>query len=87
MEKKDSAGGIIECIIEGMPAGIGEPVFQKLDALLAHAMLSIGSVKGFEIGSGFSASRSKGSLNNDAFSWMKARSLKKQTMPAESWAA
>lgn len=77
MEKKDSAGGIIECIIEGMPAGIGEPVFQKLDALLAHAMLSIGSVKGFEIGSGFSASRSKGSLNNDAFCMDEGKIVKK----------
>ncbi len=77
MEKKDSAGGIIECIIEGMPAGIGEPVFQKLDALLAHAMLSIGSVKGFEIGSGFSASRSKGSLNNDAFFMDEGKIVKK----------
>lgn len=67
MEQKDSMGGIIECVVSGMPAGIGEPVFDKLDAGLAKAMLSIGSVKGFELGSGFAVSASKGSENNDAF--------------------
>lgn len=67
MENQDSAGGIIECQIAGLPAGIGEPVFDKLDALLAHAVLSIGAVKGFEIGDGFEAARSNGSTNNDAF--------------------
>jgi len=61
----DSAGGIIECIIEGCPAGLGEPVFDKLDAELAKAMLSIGAVKGFEIGDGFAAADSLGSQNND----------------------
>ncbi len=67
MEHKDSMGGIIECIISGMPTGIGEPVFDKLDALLAKAMLSIGSVKGFELGAGFAVAESRGSENNDAF--------------------
>lgn len=67
MKKQDSAGGIIECIISGLPAGIGEPVFDKLDAVLAHAIFSIGSVKGFEIGDGFQAAALKGSENNDAF--------------------
>jgi len=67
MENKDSMGGIIECVVSGMPAGIGEPVFDKLDASLAKAMLSIGAVKGFELGSGFAAAESKGSENNDAF--------------------
>ena len=67
MEQKDSMGGIIECIISGMPAGIGEPVFDKLDASLAKAMLSIGAVKGFELGAGFAVAESKGSENNDAF--------------------
>ena len=67
MEHKDSMGGIIECIVSGMPAGIGEPVFDKLDASLAKAMLSIGAVKGFELGSGFAVAMSKGSENNDAF--------------------
>ncbi len=67
MENKDSMGGIIECVVSGMPAGIGEPVFDKLDAALAKAMLSIGAVKGFELGAGFSVAESKGSENNDAF--------------------
>ena len=67
MEEKDSMGGIIECVVSGMPAGIGEPVFDKLDASLAKAMLSIGSVKGFELGAGFTVAEAKGSENNDAF--------------------
>jgi len=67
MESKDSMGGIIECVVSGMPAGIGEPVFDKLDANLAKAMLSIGAVKGFELGAGFAVAESKGSENNDAF--------------------
>ena len=53
--------------ITGMPAGIGDPVFEKLDANLAKAMLSIGSIKGFEIGDGFAAATSNGSTNNDYF--------------------
>lgn len=64
---KDSVGGIIECIIKNVPAGIGDPVFDKLDANLAKAMFSIGSVKGFEIGDGFEAAKAFGSQNNDAF--------------------
>lgn len=67
MRNKDSSGGTVECVITGMPAGAGEPVFDKLDASLAKAVMSIGAVKGVEIGSGFGASRSKGSENNDAF--------------------
>ena len=67
MEEKNSMGGIIECIVSGMPAGVGEPVFDKLDANLSKAMLSIGSVKGFELGAGFAVAESKGSENNDAF--------------------
>ena len=66
-EKGDSAGGICECIISGVPAGIGEPVFDKLDANLAAAIFSIGAVKGFEIGDGFAAAKLCGSENNDAF--------------------
>jgi chorismate synthase len=62
----DSAGGIVECRVENMPAALGEPVFDKLDALLAHAMLSLGAVKGIEFGSGFSAAKSTGYANNDA---------------------
>lgn len=67
MKHTDSAGGIIEGIITGVPAGIGEPVFEKLDANLAKAIFSIGAVKGFEIGDGFLAAAAKGSQNNDAF--------------------
>ena len=67
MEKGDSAGGVIECVIRGVPAGLGDPVFDKLDALLAHAIMSIGSVKGFEIGDGFASSLSSGQKNNDVF--------------------
>lgn len=64
-EKGDSAGGIIECMVNGLPAGVGEPVFEKLDAALAKAIFSIGAVKGLEFGSGFKSSKLTGSLNND----------------------
>lgn len=67
MQQKDSAGGIIECIAKGVPAGIGEPVFDKLDALIARAVMSIGAVKSVEIGDGISVSTSTGSQNNDPF--------------------
>ena len=62
----DSAGGIVECVVKNTPAGLGEPIFDKLDAELAKAMLSIGAIKGVEFGSGFSAADSMGSTNNDA---------------------
>ncbi len=61
----NSAGGIIECVVKGIPAGLGEPVFDKADALLAHAMLSIGAVKGIEFGAGFNAAELTGKENND----------------------
>ncbi len=67
MARKDSAGGIIECRITGVPAGIGEPVFDKLDARLAAAVMSIGAIKAVEIGDGISVSASTGSKNNDSF--------------------
>lgn len=67
MEEKDSSGGVVECIVKGMPAGVGEPVFEKLDAKLGQAMFSVGAVKGVEIGDGFAAATAKGSENNDAF--------------------
>lgn len=67
MKETDSSGGVVECIIRGVPAGIGEPAFEKLDAALAKAILSIGAVKGFEIGEGMSAASLKGSQNNDAY--------------------
>jgi chorismate synthase len=62
----DSAGGVVSCRAEGLPAGLGEPVFGKLDARLAAALLSIGACKGIEFGAGFEAARMKGSENNDA---------------------
>jgi chorismate synthase len=63
----DSLGGIITCVCRNVPAGLGEPVFDKAEALLAQAMLSIPAAKGFEIGSGFDGSRMRGSAHNDAF--------------------
>jgi chorismate synthase len=63
----DSVGGVIECVIRGLDAGLGDPVFDKLEADLAKAMLSLPASKGFEIGSGFAATRMKGSEHNDPF--------------------
>jgi chorismate synthase len=63
----DSVGGVIECVARGIPAGLGEPVFDKLEADLAKAMLSIPAAKGFEIGSGFASTRMRGSEHNDPF--------------------
>ena len=62
----DSAGGIITCRTTGLPVGLGEPVFDKLDAVLAGAILSIGAIKGIEFGSGFETARMKGSESNDS---------------------
>jgi chorismate synthase len=65
--KGDSVGGVIECRVRGVPAGLGEPVFDRLEADLAKAMLSLPATKGFEIGSGFAGVQLKGSQHNDAF--------------------
>ena len=67
MKSYDSAGGVIECKIENCPAGIGEPVFDKLDASLSKAIMSIGAVKAVEIGDGIQVAGRRGSENNDAF--------------------
>ncbi len=64
----DSLGGIVEIMAKGVPAGLGDPVFDKLDGAIAGALMSIGAVKGVEIGSGFQAAESTGSENNDAIS-------------------
>jgi chorismate synthase len=61
----DSLGGIVEVRVQGCPAGLGEPVFEKLDAVLAQALMSVGAIKGVEIGSGFAAARLTGSEHND----------------------
>ncbi len=66
-EDKDSLGGIVSCVCRNVPAGLGEPVFYKLEAMLAQAILSIPASKGFEIGSGFAGTRMKGSAHNDPF--------------------
>lgn len=79
MSDKNSSGGIIECIIHGIPSGIGEPVFEKLDANLGKAILSIGSVKGFEIGDGFAVSRATGLTNNDSYHTGKNGSIEKES--------
>ena len=63
----DSVGGVIECRVRGVPAGWGEPVFDRLEADLAKAMMSLPATKGFEIGSGFAGARLRGSEHNDAF--------------------
>ncbi|GJE94218.1 chorismate synthase [Phanerochaete sordida] len=66
-EAQDSIGGTVTCVIRGVPAGLGEPVFDKLEAKLAHAMLSIPATKGFEVGSGFRGTEVPGSKHNDPF--------------------
>lgn len=67
IDSLDSSGGTVECIVHDLPAGLGEPVFDKLDASLAKAIMSIGAVKAVEIGDGTLVSRHKGSENNDCF--------------------
>ena len=64
----DTIGGVVSCVIENCPIGLGEPVFDKLHAELGKAMLSINAVKGFEFGSGFNGTKLKGSEHNDSFS-------------------
>ena len=66
-EEGDSAGGVVECRVRGLVPGIGEPVFDKLDARLAEGIMSIGAVKAVEIGDGVAASKALGSENNDSF--------------------
>ena len=73
---KDSVGGIVECVIKNVMPGIGEPVFDKLDANLAKAIMSIGAVKGFEIGDGFEAAKLTGKSNNDGFRMENGRIIK-----------
>ncbi|MDR3629180.1 MAG: chorismate synthase [Desulfocapsaceae bacterium] len=66
-QEGDSVGGTISCVIRNVPAGLGEPTFEKLEAKLAQAMLAIPATKGFEIGSGFAGTRLRGSQHNDSF--------------------
>ena len=67
MEEKDSTGALVECMVSNVPAGVGDPVFDKLDARLSAAIMSIGAVKGVEIGDGFDVVKARGSENNDSF--------------------
>lgn len=78
MKNRNSCGGVIECVVTGLPVGLGDPVFEKLDANLAKAILSIGAVKGFELGDGFDAAKATGLNNNDAFR-MKDGKIQKKT--------
>ena len=70
-----------ECVITGLPVGLGDPVFEKIDANLAKAIMSIGAVKGFEIGDGFDAAKATGLTNNDAFIMRLALFQKRQIAP------
>jgi len=63
----DTVGGIVFCIIKGVPVGLGEPIYDKLEANLAKAIMSINAVKGFDVGSGFKAAKERGSQHNDKF--------------------
>lgn len=78
MANMDSAGGIVECRVEGLPVGLGDPVFEKLDANLAKALVSMGAVKAFEVGEGIQAAKLTGSLNNDGFTIREGK-ITKQT--------
>lgn len=75
-ENSDSAGGVVECRIRNVPAGIGEPVFEKLDASLAKAVMSIGAVKAVEIGDGFEITKKNGSTANDCFHMQDGKAVK-----------
>ncbi|HOA80305.1 MAG TPA: chorismate synthase [Defluviitaleaceae bacterium] len=79
MEKEDSSGGIIECVVTGLPSGVGEPVFEKLDAMLAKGIFSIGAVKGLEFGIGFEAAKKTGWENNDFFRYDEEGKITKLT--------
>ena len=72
----DSVGGVMECVVKGAPAGIGDPVFEKLDANLAKAIMSVGAVKAVEIGDGIQVSGRYGSENNDAFRTENGKTVK-----------
>lgn len=66
-DREDSIGGTVTCVIKNVPSGLGEPCFDKIEAMLAHAMLSIPATKGFEVGSGFGGCEVPGSIHNDPF--------------------
>lgn len=78
MLEKDSVGGVVECQVQGLPAGLGDPVFDKLDANLGKAIFSIGAVKAVEIGDGVKAASMRGSENNDGF-YLEENHMQKRT--------
>ena len=78
-DQGESVGGVIECIIKNVPVGLGEPVFSKLNADLAHAIMSINATKGFEIGDGFGVAKLTGSQNNDEFTVDEEGNIKTKT--------
>ena len=79
LSQHNSSGGCVECVVLGIPAGVGDPVFEKLDANLAKALMSIGAVKGVEVGDGISVATATGLTNNDAFSIDENGSITKKT--------
>jgi chorismate synthase len=81
-KKGDSLGGYVRLYVQGVPPGLGEPVFDKLDALLAQALMSLPACKGVEIGSGFAGPDLTGREHNDSFSWIKARGSRKRMVTA-----
>jgi len=72
-EDRDSVGGVVRCLVEGLPVGMGEPFFDTLDGELAKLLFAIPAVKGVEFGSGFAAARSRGSENNDAYHFVEGK--------------
>lgn len=75
----DSIGGVIECNIDGLPTGVGEPIFDKLESVLAKAVMSIGAVRGIEFGAGFDISRMRGSQANDSYKIDESGAIRKET--------
>ncbi len=75
IDAKDSVGGIVECKVSGVPVGLGEPYFDSLESLLAHAMFAIPAVKGIEFGAGFAAAKMFGSQHNDAIENMQGKTV------------
>ncbi len=71
--EQDSIGGVLTCVCRNLPAGLGEPAFDRLEARLAHAMLSIPATKGFEVGSGFAGAKMRGSAHNDPYCFKNGR--------------
>ncbi|MDR3240058.1 MAG: chorismate synthase [Clostridiales bacterium] len=85
IQEGDSLGGVVECLVSGLKSGVGEPVIEKLQAVLGMAIFSIGAVKGLEFGAGFSAAEKKGSENNDAMLVENGRLIKQSNHAGGSY--